>query len=79
VNIHKQGKKCDDILEKKTNKQHRDKKYDRLQVIVRARNQGWTSKIGKGCAHLEIVKEEGEFMPRAVQTRGRSADGHWLA
>lgn len=29
----------------------------------------------RGSAYLEIVKEEGEFVPRAVQARGMSADG----
>lgn len=29
----------------------------------------------RGSAYLEIVEEEGEFMPRAVQARDRSADG----
>jgi hypothetical protein len=32
----------------------------------------------RGSAYLEIVKEEGEFVPRAVQARDRSADGIWL-
>jgi hypothetical protein len=32
----------------------------------------------RGSAYLEVVKEEGEFVPRAVQARDRSADGIWL-
>lgn len=34
-----------------------------------------TPKIKEGGAYLEIVEEEGEFMPRAVQARDTSADG----
>ncbi len=34
-----------------------------------------TNQKQRGNAYLEIVKEEGEFMPRAVQARDRSADG----
>jgi hypothetical protein len=31
----------------------------------------------EGGAYLEIVEEEGEFMPRAGQTQDTSADGRW--
>jgi hypothetical protein len=31
--------------------------------------------VQEGHTHLEIFKEKGELMPRAVQTRDRSADG----
>jgi hypothetical protein len=61
--INSGRKKCDGVLEKKTNKQHRDKEDDRLQVIVRARNQGWTSKIRKAVHTSKLSKKRVSSCP----------------
>jgi len=48
-------------------------------VTLRTGNSKWDIKDKEGSAYLEIVEEEGELMPRAVQARDRSADGNTLA
>jgi hypothetical protein len=39
-------------------------------------NCGTRTPIQGGTVYLEIFKEEGELMPRAMQARERSADGN---
>ena len=68
---------CGNALKKKVDKNDRDEKGNglcELRLDGRTGN-GIPNQKQLGGAYLEIVKEEGEFVPRAMQTRGRSADG----
>ncbi len=61
----------ENVLEKKVDEYHRDEKDDSLRVmLIRG-----TDQKQRGRAYLEISEDEGEFVPRTVQARDRSADG----